>query len=359
LPSARLWERSNRVMPRIVGSLAITRSGYGLIAVLPFLASRYLPEATVAVLVAMTVPSVFFSTGWSPMLAEVVPARNRATVLAVRSILSSGTIAVMTFLAGRWLDSRAFPGNYQWLYAVGLIGGMVSVWLVSRVQCDQPDDTEAAERPKTSWRAMFRTAAQESRPFLKLIGNTLVFNLGAWMVMPLYVIFFVRQLSATDSWLGLNTTLAHVGVVVGYWVWRRIVRRIGEHRALLIALPLATIYPFLIGTVQQLWFILIASFLINVINPGVNLSHSMLYLEQLPRDRRHSWNAVYSMVMNIGAFACPLFGVALSEWIGLVPTLYIGGAMRLLGAGMFYLFPIGGETPKLHWPWHRPQGRAA
>ena len=99
------------------------RIGYLALALLPSIASSGVPEITVAVLVAMAVPSVIFSTGWNPLLADVIPERRRATVLSWRSILSSGTIAALTYLIGLALERGSFPSNYQWLYAIGLAGG--------------------------------------------------------------------------------------------------------------------------------------------------------------------------------------------------------------------------------------------
>ncbi len=123
LPSARFLERQTNQMPWVVRSLFLARLGYLFLPILPFFMGRYVAEATVAVLVSMQVPAVFFSTAWSPLLSDVVPPRQRGNVLAWRSILSSGAIAPLIFLAGRWLDAVTFPGNYQWLYVAGVLGG--------------------------------------------------------------------------------------------------------------------------------------------------------------------------------------------------------------------------------------------
>ncbi|NLG51824.1 MAG: MFS transporter, partial [Chloroflexi bacterium] len=151
---------------------------------------------------------------------------------------------------------------------------------------------------------------------------------------------FVRHLNATDGWVGLNGTMANVGVIVGYWAWRRIIRKTGENKAMLIALPLACAYPFMVALVPNLTFILLAGFLINVINPGVNLSHSMIFLDLLPEGKKMTSTAVYSTVMNVGAFIAPMIGVAISEAIGITQTLIVGGVMSLVGASLFYLFPV-------------------
>jgi hypothetical protein len=144
MPAARLLERQASYRALVIWSLFAARIGYLFIALLPFVTSLGVPEATVAILIAMSAPSVLFSTGWSPLLADVVPERMRANVFAWRSILSSGTIAVLTFVVGRALDRGTFPGNYQWLYGIGLLGGILSTALVARVRIP---DAHPAEIP--------------------------------------------------------------------------------------------------------------------------------------------------------------------------------------------------------------------
>ncbi|MCD6520404.1 MAG: MFS transporter [Anaerolineae bacterium] len=350
IPAARVLEKKKNYLPWVLGSLSLARCGYLAILILPFFLSKHIPEATVGVLVAMTIPSVFFSTGWSPLLSDVIPPRSRATVLAWRSILSSATAAPLVYLFGRWLDGGTFPSNYQRMYAVGLLGGAISVILISRIHIPETEKEPApqTQAPKLPWKQALRAMTQENRYFIRIITNTLVFNLGAWLVAPLYIILFIRHLGATDSWIGLNRTLANVGVVIGYWLWRRFIHKMGEQRALLLALPLASAYAFMVALVPNLTFILLAGFLINLILPGVSLSHSVIFLNLLPPGKKHVLTAVYSTVMNIGAFAGPLIGVALSEHIGILPTLVIGGILRFTGAMLFYFRPVQeGMSPRL------------
>jgi MFS family permease len=344
IPSAQILERQKNVMPWVVKSLFFSRIGYAIIPLLPLLLPGYLPEVTLGILVLMVIPSVLFSTSWSPLLVDVVPARARATVLSWRSILNSAMVAPLIYLAGRWLEAQGgiFPANYQWMYAVGVLGGIYSVYLVSRITLPPKP---AAETPTPTavrapwWQGLMGTLRDNPR-LARIIANTFLFDFAAWMVGPLYIIFFVRQLGATDGWVGLHSMLAHIGVIVGFWLWQRIIRRIGEARSLLVALPLASAYAFMVALVPNLAFINLAAFLINVINPGVSLSHSVIFLDLLPEGKRHSSTAIYSTVMHIGAFVAPLIGVALSDRIGIPTTLLIGGSMRLLGAFTFWLFPI-------------------
>jgi MFS family permease len=182
--------------------------------------------------------------------------------------------------------------------------------------------------------------ASERRDFVRITLNTLVFNLGAWLVGPLYIIFFVRQLEASDSWIGLNTTLANLGVIAGYALWRRWVNKLGDGRSLRLTVPLSASYAFLVAFFPNLTLILVWGILINLINPGVNLSHTNVFYSLCPADRRASYMAVYSTLMNVGAFICPMIGVAMSEVMDIRWVLLIGGVVRLLGGLMFYVWPV-------------------
>jgi MFS family permease len=176
--------------------------------------------------------------------------------------------------------------------------------------------------------------------FRTLVFNTLVFDCGAWLVSPLYIIFFVRELGASDGWLGLNGMLASIGGIIGHLLWRRWIRRLGYSRALLLSAPLGASYACLLGLFPSLTLILVWGMLNNIINPGISLSHFNLLLKVAPDDRRPTYMATYSTLANIGAFIMPLVGVALAGAIDIRPVLLIGGTMRLAGSFLFYIFRI-------------------
>ena len=341
LPSARILERKTRMMPYLLGSLTLARSGYLLLAIMPFILHRFLPEITATILVTMTAFSAFFATAWSPMFGDLVPVRSRSTVISWRAILSSLTIAPLVFLAGRWLVSIRFPLNYQLLYVFGCAGGAISIFLVSRLHL--PKRVLPPPRPQERQVGMVKDIIRMMRDnpmFGRITLNTFLLSFGAWMTGPLYIILYVKQLNAPDSWLGLVNTLAYIGVILGYWLWRRIIHRTGEARTLLIALPLVCMFPFMVALVPNLTFVLFAAFIINMVSPGVDLSHSVIWYSLLPPDHKYTATALYSAIMNIGACIAPLIGVAVANVIGIIPTLLIGGTLRVLGAAMFYLFPL-------------------
>ena len=359
MPAARLLESKSDRGPWLRGSLLIGRGLFLLIAFVPWIAPEHAAEIIIAILIIRALPMNVFSAGFNPMLADIVPARDRARVFANRNIIHSATVALCTLLLGKWLDAAysipwaGFPVNFQVMYFVGGVAALLSTYCISRVRIPAtevvgrpPRPEKDAEKPGviasvTTTLTEVWARAGKHQNFVRIVINTLVFNFGAWLVMPLYIIFFVKQLQATDGWIGLNSTLAQVGGIAGHLIWRRVIHRYGNGRTLRLAVPMAASYAFLVALFPDLTLILIWGVLINLVNPGVNLSHFNLLVEQCPPGRRASYMAFFSSVMNVGAFVAPMLGVALAEIVDIRWVLLVGGAIRLGGALMFHLWRIG------------------
>jgi Na+/melibiose symporter-like transporter len=347
IPTARFLEaRSNRT-PWLWGSLLIARLGYAVVAVLPWLVpAMHQATSLVWLLIAISIPSTFFSAGFTPLLADIIPERTRARVFANRNIILGATVAPLTYLAGRWLEAgnaiswATFPLNYQILYFIGFAASMISTAFLFKIKVPPSRIVEHKPREKgnrLSWRQL-KAMFGEKRDFGIIIINTLVFGAGEWLVGPLYILFFVNELGASDGWIGLNSTLANIGAIIGYALWQRWIQKLGYQRTLLITVPMAASYALLVSLFPNLTAILVWGVWINLINPGVNLSHFNILLKLCPDERRASYIAVYSVVMNAGAFVGPMIGVALAQMWTIRTLLLVGSGIRLCGAILFHIF---------------------
>ncbi len=374
VPAARFLESRKNAGPWMFVSLALGRVGFLSAAFIPWLFPNRAAQVVIYLFILRSIPITLFNTGFSPMLADVIPERDRARVFANRNIILSGVTAMATLASGQWLDAAThlhwadFPLNYQLLYILGGIAALVSAYYVTKVKpppgkehhrrahprsepttVDAASDAQVSARPSlpARVRATLRELRVERRDFTRITVNTMVFNLGAWLVMPLYIILFVNELGATDSWIGLNSTLANLGVIAGYALWRPWINRLGDNRVLRLTVPFAASYAFLVALFPNLTLILIWGILINLINPGVNLAHTNVFYRVCPEERRASYMAFYSSVMNAGAFVCPLIGVALSDIMDIRWVLLIGGIVRLLGGFMFHIWKLEEERESL------------
>lgn len=337
LPAGQFITRQRKRMPWLLGSLLLSRIGYLLVIFIPWLPLGNRGAALVWLLIVFTIPAHFFNVAWGPMLADVVPETDRARVFALRNIILAAVVTVGVFLAGRWLQSMPFPLNYQILYAVGFAGALVSTYVLTRLRVPESAVPEPALQSPglramlAGWRDAFRTEPD----FTRITLNTLMHGMGLWMIGPVYVLYYIRTLGAEEGWIGLNSTLANLTPIIGYYLWQRGVIRWGENKILPRAIVLLGIYPILVGFVPNLSVILIFTAIYGFLAPAVNLSHYPMLLKICPNDRRPVFLALYTTIMNIGAFIMPLIGVWLAELVGPAPVLVAGGVMCIAGSSSF------------------------
>jgi MFS family permease len=356
-PAGHFLEKRSRRMPWILGSLLAYRASFLLVAATPLLHFLGIQPGLTAVLILVisTIPANFFNVGWIAMLGEAIPEQRRAAVFAARNITNQVTVSVVLFLIGQWLSRVVFPINYQILYVFGFLASMVSMVYLFKLHVPDspvksPESSSAAAPGKHSVRERLRAVVSsatalrdelaEQPAFLRITRNTFLHGMGIWMAGPLYTLYFVRQLNASDAWLGLNGTIASVGTIVGFSIWRWLVSRWGEPVSLKRTIVLIGVYPVLVGLTPSLPVILAYGVLNGLISPGVTLSHFNTLLRVTPDHARPRFTAIYITLMNIGAFVAPLISIAIANTIGLAPMLVVSGALSIVGSSSFWWSPV-------------------
>jgi hypothetical protein len=364
IPAGRFIGSRRRNKPWIIGSLTLYRAGFLLVALTPFLHLAGISQGTllVFILVVTSTPANFFNVGFIPMLASVVAEDRRAAVFTARSMVVNASLSVCVFLFGQWLSRIAFPINYQIMYVFGFLTSLLSIYFLIKVQVPDTVVAPAAQTPnqisdapiqspvrrlvsapgiaiKQQWIAL-QDAFKSSPGFLRITRNTVMHGIGLWLASPLYIVFYVKSLHATDAWIGLLGTVASIATIVGYAIWRWILTRWGEPKTLKRTIILAGVYPILVGLLGNLNLILIAVALNSLISPGINLAHLNSLMKLMPDDKRPEYTALYYTIVNFAAFICPMVGVAIAGWFGLGPTLMAFGALSILGSSSFWWWPV-------------------
>jgi MFS family permease len=341
IPAGQVLNRRARRMPWVIWSLALTRVGYLLVALIPLLNIDQQGAAVVWTLILFTAPAAVFGVGWNSMMADVVPEAQRARLFAARNIIVAVVVTGGTFIASRWLTAVPFPLNYQVLYLIGFVGSVISTVYITRMQVSDSVVKPAPQRASLRTRlAGARHAFRQQPDFMRIVVSTLAHGLGLWMIGPIYVLYYVRQLGASDGWIGANATVASLTPVLGYYVWQRVVARRGENWVLIRTISVIGLYPILVGLTPNLALILVWTGLQGLIAPGVNLGHFPMLLKVCPGEARPLYLGIYTTIMNIGAFVMPLVGVWLSDRFGFAPVLIAGGMLCLLGSSLFRWWPL-------------------
>jgi len=339
IPSARIIERQRRRLPVIVLAGFLQRLGYLLIALMPFVLRVDQPEALVGLVALITFPTAIGSLAFTSLLADVVPADKRAQVLSTRNVLVSVVSTVTVLISGRLLDLLPFPLNYQLLFGVGFAASLVSLYYVSRIKVADASGAGSRPRQKTPPAINLRRTLKQLMShgdFVRFSASAFIFHWGLYLPSALYAIYRVKNLGASDTWIGLLSMVQNAVTIVTYFYWGRVASRRGNRRVLLISTLGVVLYPVLTGLSPRVELLLLPSVVAGIFGAGFNLSFFNTLLEVCPQERRPSYVAINTTLINVAAFLAPLLGTSLTTLSDIRVVFFLAGALRLLGAGFFY-----------------------
>ena len=355
LPAGRFLAQRSRPKRWIISGLALYRAGTLLFVVLPLMRVGGLSTGTLFVIIftVLTIPLHIFNLGFIPLLAEAIPEPQRADGFTARNVIQGAAMAASTFLFGIWLGWLPYPLNYQSMFLFAFVVAMISLYYLARVKVPvkvkpalPPKGPAAGPRQSLLVRGTrFLTAPLKVQGFARIFVNSFLFSIGLWAAGPLFLLYPVRDLGASEAWLGAYGSIGNLATIFGYLFWRRLIARRGEARVLKYVVPLMGLYPLLVGATPSLPLILVLVGLNGLVVAGFNLSHFNTFLKVIPEAERHNYTALYLAVANVGAFITPLIAVYAAERVGFSLVLIACGLLTVAGSLMFWLRPVG----EAHW----------
>ncbi|MCE7946023.1 MAG: MFS transporter [Chloroflexi bacterium CFX4] len=333
IPSARLLARLQNRKRWIFGSLLFIRIGTGFIALLPLIFPNDAAAWLVAIVIFLSLPSIFFTNGFQALLADVIPERQRAVVFSTRQIIWAAGIVITSALAGIWLDNAPFPINYQLMYAFGFIVSLGSQHYLNRIIV--PESHALPTTVHKTVKAADIPKAQLNADIGRMLFNMLIYQAGLTLPGALFTVYYIEELGALDSWLGFNSAIGFAGMVVGNLIWVRLLRRRTYSWAMRTASLFTWLFPVGIALFPDLTAILLINLFVNMIHPGMELGSLNVMFKLGAGEHRAIYMSWYNTVLNISFFAAPLAGVWLASQFSIPVAMLIAGALRFAGGVLF------------------------
>jgi MFS family permease len=192
----------------------------------------------------------------------------------------------------------------------------------------------------------------DERRFVAFAAAHTVLSLGIRMALPLLPLWYVRELGASDAFIGVVGMTGAAATTVGYFVWRRPARRLGGARILVPTALGVALFPVALTLahtdVAVLAVVAIQAFCLA----GMDLAIFDGLMNILPRDRSVRFAALDTGAVNLAGVVGPLLGAALASWLGLAPALGAAALVGLAGAVGLPLV-VSGQRPRLRVWWVR------
>jgi len=338
LPGSRLVEREQKPLSVLFITAFLNRCGYLAIALVPFFVMTQRADAMVAFVALLTIPGAIANVAFTTMFGKAVAPENRARVVAIRNVWVGITSTLVAFCGGKFLDLVLFPINYQILFALAFAASLVSAYYLTRIRLPAessvaPTSTREAPHGARAFIAMLRG----NRRYTRFAFASFVFHWGLFFPGPLYSIYWVRVLNATDGWIGLLNMIGSATTIVFYPLWGRLTARRGNRLAIILATAGLALYPLTTAFASRIEGVIPIAFLGGVFSSGFALAFFNGLLEVCPERNRASYIAAYNTLVNVAAFIAPILATSLTATFGIYAMLVLGAALRVFGSLLFWM----------------------
>lgn len=342
IPAGRVVEQQ-RDLVRFTNFVRIFHRGsFLLIALLPFFVHKWLVEIIVIVWAAKSISAALLESSWMAVVAELIPPERRARVNGTRWAILSVVTAASTAAFGYILDRLPFPLNYQIVFFASFVGGAIGMYFFGKLRLpgNLPVEREKGTLIPFGHRARAYLRAMNVPAFVRYEIAATVLRFGVNLPAALYTIYWIRQLGASDLWIGWQATAGKLALIVGYIVWGRLISRKGYRAPLLICATLLGLYPVFTGlATDQLWLPLIA-IVQGFFSTGIDISFFDTLLTVAPADRRPSFIALNTMLASLTVFLGPLVGSFLADWASISVVFFVAGGFHILAAALFWRLKV-------------------
>lgn len=352
------WLRKQKLDRVTFLTSVLFRLFYGLWIPLPLLFSepsqiQFILGATLV----MSIPGTVLAVSFNALFADTVPPQWRGQVAGIRNALLAITFILTSLICGAVLNMVVFPLNYQIVFAIGLIGAMMSSFHLYKIRLTgekpprigrtlgdlaapgQARGVGDAIRPGVGLRFLTRLRTLRvprfsvlRGPFGKILFLLFTFHLAQYLAIPLFPIYWVDRLKLSDQIISVGNALFYGTVFLGSTQLARLITRFGNHRITVAGALLMAAYPGLTSLTRGVELFLTTAFLGGIAWSLAGGALGNYLLDHIPEDERPAHLAWYMIVLNVAVLLGSLGGPFLSRELGLIPALVLITAGRVLSA---------------------------
>jgi hypothetical protein len=362
LPAGRWLEGRSNVSVSYWTSVA-GRLGYLVLIPLPALFGEQV-QIWVLILVTLliSVPGTILAIAFNAMFADLVAPAWRAMVVARRNVLLAVSMIITSLACGQILDRLPFPLNYQFVFALGVLGALMSSYHLGRLRFTGAIPNRIGKpildfaRPGLfRFADSFRMPAGlryltrgSGKPLLRLdvlrgpfglfMLSYLAFYTFQYLPIPIFPIFFVRELNLTDGQISLGSALFFVSMMLTSFTVTALTNRLRHRGVLVLGAFLYGLYPMVNTLARDVSLYMLASLIGGVMWALTNAGLLNRLMERVPEDDRPAHMAIHNLVLNFGILVGSLSGPVLVEWLGIRSMLWWSAGLRFLAAIIFLFF---------------------
>jgi MFS family permease len=310
---------------------------YPLVAVTPFvLQEEQAARAIILIWSLSALPSSLSNVMFTLVMGNAVPPEKRSLLMSRRwMILGAANLAALP-LVSQLIDRVAFPRGYQIAFGVNVLFAILAFILANKLVIPERE----MSYPRNTLPLWSRVQGQarevlQEKPFIIFVSGRMALNLGLALVSAIIPMYWVKDLNASDTWVGYFNAASSAATLIAYVPWTRIKGKYGTRWTLIPSVLGAALYPALLALAQTPAAVLPIVAFNGLVGSGLNLAFFEALLDTCPRNKQALYIAINMTAVHLMGVIGPPIGAALSEATGTRGALVIATLIAMLGVGVF------------------------
>ena len=234
IPIGEFLSRRRFIVPWFATSRFFVLSCYVLTGLVPFFFTNQAPWVIIAIWAVATIPQTLVSVAFTVVMGTVAGPGGRMALMSRRWAILGLTNSVTVLIVGQLLERYHFPLNYQIVFIGSAVGALVSFVFSSSIKLP-PVEVPLVQQPFGETLRHHSQRLRHNRRFVNFTISQFVFRWGLALAIPLFPIYWVRNLQASDQTVSLINSTTTFVTMIAYFVWARVAQRRGGRWVLLVS----------------------------------------------------------------------------------------------------------------------------
>ncbi len=333
----RILQTRRNVVPWFSSARLMVISAYAATGLAPFVVpEEYLVITVLAIWAIATLPQTIVAVSFTVVMNAIAGPYHRYDLMSRRWSILGLTTSITVALVGQVLELFQFPVNYQVVFFGLSFAGLGSYYFSSRI--DIPDTEPPPQSKGLTPRQRFHELAAlilHEKEFVRFSLKRFVFLSGVSLATPLFPLYYVREIGASDASIGLITTASAFVMVIGYSFWTRTSKVRGSRFVLLATTFGLSFFPVLVASTDQIPIIIMFAAMAGIFQAGMDLVFFDELMKTVPPQYSATFVSLAQSITHLSGVLSPLIGTVLATKIGIPGALLVSSVVRLIGFAMF------------------------
>lgn len=364
LSVGRFIRTKKNVVPWFSTSRMLYISAFLFTGIIPFIIadSSWQIIGILAIWGIATIPQIILNVTFSLVMNAVAGPKGRYRLLSRRWSIFGFINAVTAFSIGMLLEQGTFPLNFQVIFIVLSFSGVVSYLLTIRIVIPDnpttvaPTVTPAANLPAAAAAAaaakpsppansicscncdsmsQYYALIRRNPPFTIFVLKRFVYWSGLYLGLPLFPLYYVRVIYASDASIGIINTGATAICLIGYLLWSYLGKARGSRFVLLLSTFGSSLHAAAVTSTQDIALIAAIMAFGGFFQSGTDLVFFDELLKTIPMKYSAEYVALSKWLEYLSYVAAPLIGTTIAGLFNVQVALYVSSGLRLLGSVLF------------------------